>query len=62
MANNESLDEQQKKQQCKKDNLESVVVCSATKQTDGVSLHQFPADENVRRQWPAFFTIQQRTE
>ena len=32
MANDESFDEQQKRQQRRKDNLESVVVCSATKQ------------------------------
>ena len=50
MANRESLDEQQKRQQQKKrkDNLGSVVLSS---NADGVSLHQFPADENVRQQW-----------
>ena len=32
MANNESLDEQQRNSEKKKDNLGSVVLCSATKQ------------------------------
>ena len=54
MANNESLDEQQKRQQRKKDNLESIVLFRNKTNADGVSLHQFPADENVRRQWIAF--------
>ena len=30
-----------------------VMFCNKTN-ADGVSLHQFPADDNVRRQWIAF--------
>ena len=56
MANNESLDEQQTRQQQKKRQPGKrcvVMFCNKTN-ADGVSLHQFPADENVRRQWIAF--------
>ena len=56
MANNESLDEQQTRQHRKKRQSGKrcvVMFCNKTN-ADGVSLHQFPADENVRRQWIAF--------
>ena len=49
MANNESLDEQQKK----KDGKRCVVTFFNKTNAGGAiySLHQFPADENARRQW-----------
>lgn len=50
MANNESLDEQQKRQLQKKRTTWEALCCYVLQQNsaDGVSLHQFPADENVR--------------
>ena len=54
MANNESLDEQQKQQRKKRQpGQRCVMFCNKTN-ADGVSLHQFPADENVIRQGIAF--------
>ena len=57
MANSESfMDQQQTGQQGKKRQPGKrcvVMFCNKTN-ADGVSLHQFPADENVRQQWIAF--------
>ena len=60
MVDNESLDEQQEAAAKKRQPGKRCVVLFFNKtNADGVSVHQFPADEIVRLQW---IIVQKRTE